>query len=118
MLVVVLVAAMVFWYIHDSGHSSLQHRREYGWRGQCWVRVGDVAVKTPGAALAAFLHGDADPRDEHVLVDGFAHIVHGQRRRGRGGQRFHLHPGSAIAGDMGRDLGAAEFETGFSDIWR
>lgn len=76
--------------------------------------VGDGAVGAPGPALAAGLFGHSHSCDEHVLVDGFAHIVDGESGHIGGGEGFHLHTGFAVAGDVGRYLDAAELKACFS----
>src|SRR5437879_4362803 len=45
------------------------------------------------AALAPGLFDQVDIRDLDRLIEGFAHVVHGERCGGNGNKRFHLHAG-------------------------
>src|SRR3954452_18919608 len=47
---------------------------------------GGLAVANVLAALAADLVHEPDLVDHHIFVDGFAHVVDGQRGGGDGGQ--------------------------------
>ena len=41
----------------------------------------------------------------HAFIDGLAHVVDGQRRHGRRGERLHLDAGPVGGGDGGGDDG-------------
>ena len=59
------------------------------------------------AMNAAGFAEQADVVNDHVFLNGLAHIIHRQRCGGDGGQRFHFHTGAP--GMAGRGAGNGTF---------
>src|SRR5215468_7661183 len=60
-----------------------------------------MSARTPAAeaAAAAGLLEQAQADDLDVVREGLAHVVDGERRDGRSGERLHLHPRAVMHAD-------------------